>query len=188
MSRWMSKRGTSAPPWADVRIVVDANVARAAGVGEPGAGHPAPAAVAALEAIRKGGHRVVMNADLKGEWLRHQRPFAVRWLHQMVGTKRVMSVATEWPGVDDLRNAASVLPGAQPEEIAKDTHVVGLAMVTDRRVVSLDVRQRALLRRLVPEVPALAGLYWVSPTEETTRPWLLRGAPEEPALTLGHGA
>ncbi|MCB9669057.1 MAG: hypothetical protein H6734_06265 [Alphaproteobacteria bacterium] len=171
-----------------MRIVVDASVARAAGVGRPDAGHPGPAAVAALEAVRDGGHQVVMSAAVREEWLRHQRPFAVRWLHQMVGTKRVTSVATEWPGVVDVLDAASVLPGAQPVEIAKDTHLVGLAMVTDRRVVSLDVRQRTLLRDLVPEVPSLAGLYWVSPTEETTGPWLLRGAPEEPALTLGHGA
>ena len=94
----------------------------------------------------------------------------------MTATKRYRFVRSVWEGTAQLLDAAAGLPGDQPVEVAKDTHLVGLAMLTHQRVVSGDLRQRRLLVQLLEEVPVLAGL------------WLEAGAPPQPALTLEHAA
>lgn len=168
-----------------MRIVVDTSVAKAAGTGHPDAGPPSPACVAVLNAITEGGHGVVFNEILWREWQRHARPHAMKWLATMRGRRRFSSLSELWPGEPALLSAAADLPGNQPAEIAKDAHQVGLAMLTDRRVVSLDTTQRALLRKLLPQVPELGPLHWASPAEAPTVTWLAAGAPDEPRLQLG---
>lgn len=168
-----------------MRIVVDASVARAAGTGRPDAGPPSPACVAALDAMsQRQDLRVATSARVKEEWDKHARPYAVRWLSTMFSRKRVVVVQEMWPGEVALIDAANELPGKAHEDVAKDTHMVGLAMLTDRRVVSLDTRQRELLGRLLHAHPGLAGLHWASPSASDTLPWLNSGAPDAPALCL----
>lgn len=168
-----------------MRIVVDASVAKAAGTGRPGAGPPSPECVAALEAISQAGLRVVFNAELNREWQKHQRPFSTTWLKTMISRKRMEVVRENWPGEGELLGAAAQLPGQQPEAVAKDIHLIGLAMLTDRRVVSLDDAQSRLLRVVLPSIPTIGTVHWASPKANQTVPWLRAGAPEEPALQLG---
>lgn len=166
------------PHW----IVVDASVAKAAGRGE--GNPPAPACIAALEAIYAAGLHVAMSAELNSEWQRHQKEYASKWLVRMIGRKRFHACNAQWGGVVSLLSEAEDLPGNASREVAKDAHVVGLAMVTDRRVLSLDTRQRALLARLLARLPELCDLYWISPTESGTEDWLCAGAPEDAARAL----
>jgi hypothetical protein len=102
----------------------------------------------------------------------------------MISRKRFEKVREEWPGETKLLDAASELPGHQPDAVAKDTHLIGLAMMTDHRVVSLDDAQRRLLRDLLPTIPEIGKVHWASPKDAQTVGWLREGAPETPALQL----
>lgn len=168
-----------------MRVVVDTSVARAAGTGRADAGPPSPACVAALDAIA--AHQdleVATSYRLKQEWQQHARPYSWKWLSTMFSRKRVHVVQDPWPDEIALIDAANDLPGNAHEDVAKDTHLVGLAMLTDRRVVSLDVRQRSLLGHLVGAHPQISALHWASPAEPPTLPWLQAGAPETAALCV----
>lgn len=167
-----------------MRIVIDTSVAKAAGRGRPDAGPPSPACVAAFEAIDAAGLSVAHSTELKQEWLVHARPFARKWLASMFARKRVQIVREPWPREADLLSAAADLPGDTEKEVTKDAHLVSLAMQTDRRVVSLDARQRALLKRLVPAIPELGPLHWTDPSDARVVPWLREGAADAPSLQL----
>lgn len=66
----------------------------------------------------------------------------------MVARKRFIYCADRWDRAESLEEAAAGLPGKQRQEVVKDLHLVELAMCTDRRVLSLDDAQRALLHTL----------------------------------------
>lgn len=164
-------------------LVIDASVARAAGTGNPHANPPAPQSIDCLEAVRDGSFSVVFDGETRDEWLRHGRPFAVKWLANMKATKRFRFLRdVQWEHLGVLLEAAADLPGNQPAAVAKDAHVVALAMVSDRRVLSGDLRQRELLGKL-DGVPDLELLCWASPAEPGTLGWLHSGAPHRDELT-----
>lgn len=77
--------------------VVDASVARAAGVGRPGAGPPSPGCVAALDAIAECGDAVVLSGALKAEWDTHARSYARKWLVDQVSRRGFVVVREPWP-------------------------------------------------------------------------------------------
>lgn len=155
-------------------LVVDASVARAAGdKAEP----PSGPCRAALQQIDQMGYDIAMDRDLKNEWEDHWSNFSRRWLVTMRSRRRT-KVPAVWDGVLSLLDAASDLEGHGPEEVAKDVHLVGLAVQTDRRVVSHDTRQRTLLRRL--DLPAeVHRVHWVDPVDDGALGWLEAGTPED---------
>lgn len=167
---------------ASVRLVIDANVAKSAGAGAASAGEPAPQCVAALNAVSRGEvFQVAFNAKLKQEWLKHGRSFAIRWLQNMIATKRFRSIAEDarWDqeqsflsGLDDQSNKSAT-------EIYKDIHLLKLAMLTDGRVISLDKKQVEWLRATPSLLHHLRGLHWANPTHEFILEWIQRGAPED---------
>ena len=168
-----------------MRMVVDASVARSAGLGRPDAGPPSPQAVAALDAVRDGGHQVVSSPALEQEWDRHARDYALRWLGNMVARKRYVYIRDTWAEEAALLERAADLAPSKREAVAKDVHLVGLAMLTDRRVLSLDDQQARLLQDL-PDLPRqVHALHWVSPRDPRAVPWLLEGAHDAPTLCLG---
>lgn len=164
-------------------IVVDTSVARAAGKGRPSANSPAPECVAVLammleRATCQKDVGVAMSRAMKNEWSKNVGEYAVKWLYTMMSRKCVVIENSEWEGCDGLVVAAAVLPGAGQREVQKDAHVVGLAMLTGCRVVSLDDKQRRLLLALCSSVVALKRLHWVSPKDADARDWVRDGAPE----------
>lgn len=159
-----------------MRFVVDASVAEAAGRGDPGSAPPSPACVGALDAIAAAGHGVAMSPELKDEWQRHARDYARKWLLNMVSRKRLHAVRPRWRDQLHLLEVAAELPGHAGREVAKDVHIVALAMETDQRVLPLDRRQRALLERCVHELPSLRSLHWANPSESGAEAWIRAGA------------
>lgn len=165
-----------------LHIVVDASVARAAGRG--GGGPPAPDCVAALDAITRAGLGAAMSRELREEWNKHAGLYATQWLKNLVARGRFrFDPDPKWHMLNVMLSAASDLPGNQPTEVAKDSHLVTLAMATDRRVLSGDRAQASLLGRIVHLVPDLSQLHWVHPSD-MTKLWLETGAPENANLCI----
>ena len=168
-----------------MRVVVDANIAKAAGHAKPGAGPPGPVAVEALAAVERGGHHVAMGPRLKAEWDRHAQHHAMKWLGAMIARKRWVHLPDDaWDGETALLAAVEALPGDQAAAVAKDAHLVALAMRTDRRVLSFDAKQRELLRGLNDVKKLLAGLHWADPRAAGVLAWVEAGAWANPSLTV----
>lgn len=189
-----------------IRIVIDTSVACAAG--ERGAeGTSARPALDALIAVERGAFAVVFSRELLREWGKsdpespsdpvatesqtgarrqgHASRYAKKWLASMISERRLHLIDEAWPEEERLlAAAATLLKDGRVEAVAKDAHVVRAAMVTDRRVVSLDRKQRACLCALRQGIPELKSLYWVLADEAIALPWLRGGADPAPALTL----
>lgn len=165
-----------------VALVLDTNLAQAAGAGAVHAGEPAPQCVAVFNTIYKNqALRVALNAKLNDEWKLHQREFARKWLINMFSRKRVdiFDENTPWEHepafLDDLDHAS---PKAKAE-ILKDMHLLKLAMLTDKRVISLDKQQLDWLSKNEPLLQYLRGLHWASPTHAHILAWLEQSAPAD---------
>ena len=164
-------------------MVVDTSVARAAS-GRPGAGFPSPQCTQALEYIGS-NYLIAMSKELREEWKRHQTQYAENWLAEQIGRKRVKLGAAHWPDEVLLLEAAQSLPGNGPTEVQKDLHLVALAMTHDKRVVSNDLRQRSLLRRISELPDSVRSLMWASVAAGEAIPWLETGCPEQNHLKVG---
>lgn len=168
-----------------IALVIDASVARSAS-NRSGAGHPSPRCKETLEQVRRGEFTVATSRAIQDEWKRHATPFAWTWLKELVGRKRVRFFANpQWDHGADVLAAAEERLGSS-KAVRKDLPLVECAMAADRRVVSNDADQRRKLARLVGDVPALAGLCWVSAADEPgALEWLAEGAPATDPWTIG---
>lgn len=165
-------------------IVVDTSVARACGRGHIRANSPAPQCVAALAAMADGNMRTAMSAALKKEWDTHAGEYAKKWLGNMIARKRFSMVRAPWDGESSVEDEAQGLPEKKRQAVLKDLHLVSLAMLTDRRVLSLDDSQRELLSLIVSKVISLRKLHWVNPKGAETQRWLLEGACDQQSFCI----
>ena len=83
---------------------MDTSVARAAS-GRPGAGFHSPQCTQVLEYIGS-NYMIAMSKELREEWTRHQTPYALNWLAEQIGRKRVKLGAAHWPDEITLLEAA----------------------------------------------------------------------------------
>lgn len=166
------------------RIVVDASVAKAAGgVSE----HPLPSACRRfLEAMRDGDHRLVMTSELRKEWDRHETVFARQWRAAMVSRKRLEVVRdSESAGIRDFLEQHEPLSDKDRAAMRKDVHLMEGALLTDRRIVSLDDTARALFSALPIAKEWTQGCMWANPGRHSALgEWLAEGAPPTAAYLL----
>jgi hypothetical protein len=121
------------------------------------------------------------NRAIKAEWDEHQSLFATQWLVTMVNLQKLWHVKDE--RLEELRKA---IEGHSVDQnvtavVLKDCHLVEAALVTDRRIASLDEQLRGHLTDLAAAVQALRPILWVNPAiaEEGAVEWLEKGAPSE---------
>lgn len=83
-----------------------------------------------------------------------------------------------------LRRAVSAT--AQKEAVAKDAHLVSLAIDENAAVLSADEVMRVLLAAIAHTAGwhELGQIAWGNPTLEDLVPWIRQGAPPEPVRTL----
>lgn len=170
-------------------IVIDASVARAAGE----SGKPEPSACrATLLAMLTHNHKVAMSVSLRGEWMKprpdthspYATAFALRWLTQMQSQRRVIDI-TSSPDSEALRNRCIAALDQNPQTktsapaVAKDFHLVDLALQTDRRVVSLDRKIVTHLALLKDSTPEICPIMWLHPVQHDAAEWLRNGGFED---------
>lgn len=164
-------------------IVVDADVARAAGETE----HPVSSnARTVLRAIQDAKLKIAHDHALKQEWDKHASSFSRKWLASMVSHGKLLYVKATPAASAALIEAGSL--GEKDRQIAnKDQHIVDLALATDRFIASNDTTARTVFATLAQQTPLLNQVYWMVPTEAAQafaqllaeggyvpKPWLLR--------------
>lgn len=169
-----------------VRLVVDASVARAAGIPNTESGGGA-AISAFLIRLREAGMGIVFSRALQAEWNTHQSRFSRTWRSSMVARKRLHTSDLAEQIV--LRQRIEALDNDRRcrNAMSKDAHLVELALQEDERIVSLDEEARGCFSTLVPTHPPLGDVVWVNPTipAHEAGDWLDKGAPKRPELLLG---
>jgi hypothetical protein len=172
------------PGKASTALIIDASVARAAGL----TNHPVSSACRIFlhEALNI-CHKVVMTPEISEEWNKHRSNYAFRWRASMTARKKVVR-----PGpVEDARLRQTIrslqLTDHVREAILKDIHLVEAAFATERTIASLDEFVRGHLRQISGSVRTLKSLVWVNPAKDEELPinWLRQGAKAEENRRLG---
>ena len=166
------------------RLVIDACVARSAGVAERPISRSCREFLLAVLDIC---HRAVFTQELSREWKDHGSPFALRWRSSMIARKKIdwFSPAKH----EQLRAEIEVMKvsDALRTEIRKDVHLVEAALEADQIIVSYDERTARLpFCEIAVQVRSIRHLVWVNPTrdEENAIEWLRDGAPPEESRRL----
>ena len=169
------------------RIVVDASVARSAGLTEN------PISLYCrrfLEAIHDTKHQVVMTDDIRSEWKKHQSRYSLTWLSAMQSRGRVINVSTSADDEKDLADrldASTLVTDAQKDAARKDMLLLLAALKTDKLVSSRDDVVRAIFAVLCAELAKIASVNWVNPVVESEMAveWIKAGARADVERSLG---
>lgn len=163
------------------RLVIDADVARAAGSEEA----TAPRAKDCrdfLQEVKLQNHRLVMTREISEEWKNHRSRFARGWLVSMYASRSVERVNPS-PN-NTLRNKITTTTSNQAaiNAMEKDYHLLEAALATDKTIISLDETSRNLFKRAAQQVGDIRNIIWVNPEktgEEGPITWLQQGAMPE---------
>lgn len=169
-----------------VAIVIDADIARAAG-GED-AIHPTPINCRNfLQAFLQTPHQFVMSPAIWEEWKNHQSKFTHKWRKTMISKKKFIRVKPDF-NLDMEEKARSCLASqSEKEAVSKDFHLVEVALTCDKRISSMDERVRGLLAVCARQMFEIRDIIWVNPdkVDEQSIEWLTAGAPVEKERQLG---
>lgn len=158
-------------------LVIDASVARAAGLSEDAV---SSASRHFLNLVLDICHRMVLTEPIRDEWRRHQSKFAKQWRLSMYAKKKIVLL----PSDDDPRLTRRILDATHPNDhpaALKDIPLLVAARHADRIVVSRDDNARVMFH-----IRELGAIMWVNPITEPdrVREWLEQGAPEVQAWKL----
>jgi hypothetical protein len=172
------------------KLVIDASIARAAG-GKSAIQAQSKDCRDCLQAMLEHRHKMVMSAELKAEWDKHQSRFAKTWRSQMLARRRFVALQTPLNASliktisDCIDEVTETIP--QREAGMKDIHLLEAALLSDQRVLSLDDNTaRKIFARVAQKLPDMTQLIWVNPVnpDEQAMRWLELGALEDPSRYL----
>ena len=174
---------------ASRQLVIDADVARAAGE-SPDATGVSKACRDFLQTVMEVCHHAVWTPAVAAEWKRHASRFSLKWRRQMVARRKLDECDPRVvPGLEQRILSANP-PGLNPELIRKDLHLVYAALETAAPVASHDRAVRRRLTVAVSKAPELRDLVWIDPGDANAQAieWLNGGAPLEKERMLGYQA
>lgn len=140
-------------------IVVDADVARAAGVSE----HPVSRnSRDLLQTLLARNYKVGFCPVLLAEWKKHRSLFAKQWLGSMIARKRVV-LLTPVSITVDLIDAANI--SEEQRDVAnKDAHVIDAALALDKFIASNDKKARDVFCCVAQSSAAFRDIIWAVPS------------------------
>lgn len=158
------------------RLVVDANVAGAAGVS---GARTSTFSRLFLESIRDSTiHLVILTPAISDEWKRHMSLWTRGWLTEMTSKKRIDRIVV----LEHAEFRACIRRAGFGErrtrETEKDAHLVEAALVSDQVVCSLEVQAPKNFRRVGKIFGQIRNVTWadVNLDPAITAEWLRRGA------------
>lgn len=151
-----------------MRIVIDADVARAAGITD----HPRSSRCRALlDTIARKKHVFAASQQLRAEWHEHQSAYSAKWLANMVARKLVDFVGpVDCSEVEAAIRLALQDPGLRDAAI-KDSHLVAGALQAERVLASMDTAARENFVVVAATMGRIRKLVWLNP-ECDSRDWL----------------
>jgi hypothetical protein len=157
------------------RLVIDANIARAAGTGEVPSSRYSRAS---LEVVLQGEFVVVFNQSLRQEWRDHSSKYARIWWRSMSAQKRIENSEGEEYTQHLDRACACLEHGSWKEALRKDFHLIRSALATGRIIISNEKNFPNLVAKTCREVPVLSTLYYANPAVEGDACilWIVAGA------------
>lgn len=170
------------------RLVIDADIARAAG-GVDAVYPTSKNCRDFLEAVRVICHRLVMSSAISAEWRRHESRFTSTWLNKMYGMRKVVfydsAKSTSEGLVQQLEKTAHSERAS--EAMLKDLHLLEAALAYDQIVASMDETARDLFSRASKNIGEIRPVVWVNPDreEEKIAEWLENSTDPEKKRQLG---
>ena len=170
-----------------LRIVVDTDVVRAAGISSGAANQAAQV----LAAIRAGGFLLAISDELEREWLkkrtapkgkwdRYISVFAGEWYTSLHLRGRVTKVAIDQDLGELLLQAVPPSHKRRRRELEKDLPAILTALAADRRLISNNGEERKTLAGTCAKTKRLlAGFLWPYPLAAALV-WLQAGADDVP--------
>lgn len=145
------------------RIVVDADVARSAGLTE----HPVSKnSREVLQSILNSQLSVSFCKTLSDEWRKHASIFAKRWLTTMIAKKKWSLITPHDLVQNDIIN--SNLTDGEKAAAIKDAHVINNAIQTDKFIASNDKIARGIYSKISQTTNNLNDVTWAIPAEHGT--------------------
>jgi hypothetical protein len=170
---------------ASVCFVVDASIARAAGMLTT-KNPTGKACREFLQKIRAVCHRIAWNASIKAEWEKHASNFTTTWLVSMVNLRKRRPVPDK---VNEqfreiIRGHSN--DAGTVEAVMKDAYLIEAAWASDCRIAALDETVRTHFCRMCADCSELRRVLWVNPVAESESciEWVEAGALEEEARSL----
>ena len=163
-------------------LVVDASIASAAGDFSK---HPTSQRCREfLLAIREICHRIVLTPPIQKEWDKHQSGFARKWRLSMVAKRKLAIIEIPKNQSMEMRFRKVVKDPSILAIMEKDRCLIEAALLSEKRVASLDEEVRTHFRSYQTSLPELMLICWVNPSDrgEDLCDWL----PREP-LASGSG-
>lgn len=165
-------------------LVIDADVMRSASEKE----HPISSnSREVLELVRDRGHRVVHSQRIFEEHKKHESRYSSTWRVSMIARRQWISCRDE----EDKRLRECIRTGhgeseSRVEAALKDAHLLEVAIVCDKRIISRDARALGLFRELCPTLGKYREVLWADLTgkADETREWIKCGLPEEAGMRL----
>lgn len=144
------------------RFVVDADVARCAGLSE------VPSSKGArnvMQAMVKSDTVAIFCPTLSEEWRKHRSKFSASWLSSMTAKKKILRVRPLESSVDKIQRAA--ISDDDKRIAEKDVHIVDAAVDQNAVIASNDNAARAVFQRILSGSANAEALVWVSPTSSS---------------------
>ncbi|WP_457243611.1 hypothetical protein [Pseudomonas lurida] len=141
------------------RFVVDADVARCAGLSE------VPSSKGArnvMQAMIKSDTVAIFCPTLADEWKKHRSKFSANWLSSMTAKKKILRVKPTETAAGEIQAAAISEDDKRIAE--KDVHIVDAAVDQNAVIASNDNAARAVFQRILNGSATMEALVWVSPT------------------------
>ncbi len=141
-----------------------------------------------LRAVLDICHRMALTAPIQEEWNHHQTRYARRWRTWMFARRKIEIVEVPPDLALERRIARTVRDPTVAAIIEKDRLLIEAALVTEKRVVSLDDKVRKHIQAHRDKLPEVCSVCWVNPNtpDQGTITWLKSGAPAERFRKLGH--
>ena len=156
------------------KLVIDASVARAAG-GDSAEHSTSKSCRDLLAAVLNICHHAVFSQSIEDEWNKHQSIFARKWRSSMMARKKLHLI--DVPEDIILRRKVE-RSDSGTEAMMKDIHLIEAALLSDKRIISLDDAARSNYAETSDRVKEIGGVIWVNPDmheEEEVIQWLERG-------------
>jgi predicted nucleic acid-binding protein len=164
------------------RFVIDASIARAAGITE----HPTSKVCRdLLERVLDICHLMVITPEISREWKKEESIYASAWKSTMIAMKKTCYSCE----VNDESLRSEVEKAASDEKsleiMLNDVHLIEAALKADRIIISLDDEARKLFSKLAKKVKRLKQVLWINPENADAIKWLIKGATLKSEHRLG---